>query len=447
MLPPRASTREEFTEASTQLYPATAAAPAPAPITGEESTRILENRTTNDRQAGKTASVGSLTRVGSIMGTPAYMSPEQCRGAALDARTDIYSLGVIAYQMLSGSPPFQGELTSVMKQHLETPPPPLVDKKIPPKVAGVVLSALSKNPDQRPPSAAAFASALRAQSAGVGTLFRRALTLYTEHLPTFLRLAFLVYLPLIIFTILQQSVGVMTERAIIPKIPGTVAGVMLGLGVMVINFFTASVLSGVTTRLVTLFLARPLSPIRIRPAFEYLRKRLKPFLMTTMLVNLMAVIGMLLCVVPGLYVIVNYALVAPVVMMEEVKGRAAMRRAKTLARRSLRTVIAVIFIHIGVPIILASTTAFLVFSVFKALKVEIHSETFNLIYQLVFFPVSVVLASLASIVTALLYLKTRQTGGETLDEALGKFEEEELPRSNWELRMRERLHTSMRTVR
>src|SRR5882672_10438538 len=60
-----------------------------------------------------------LTRVGAIMGTPLYMSPEQCAAKKLDARSDIYSLGVIAYQMLAGEPPFTGVTGSVMRKHIE----------------------------------------------------------------------------------------------------------------------------------------------------------------------------------------------------------------------------------------------------------------------------------------------------------------------------------------
>ena len=90
----------------------------------------------------------ALTRVGAIMGTPLYMSPEQCGGGYVDTRSDIYSLGVIAYQMLAGEPPFAGNTSTVMRAHREQKPQDLREraKKIPKRVAVVVMSALSKNP-------------------------------------------------------------------------------------------------------------------------------------------------------------------------------------------------------------------------------------------------------------------------------------------------------------
>src|SRR5258706_13157907 len=66
-----------------------------------------------------------LTRVGAVLGTPLYMSPEQCRGEHLDPRSDIYSLGIIAYQMLSGAPPFQRDFKAVMEAHKTVEPAPL----------------------------------------------------------------------------------------------------------------------------------------------------------------------------------------------------------------------------------------------------------------------------------------------------------------------------------
>jgi serine/threonine protein kinase/ABC-type xylose transport system substrate-binding protein len=93
-----------------------------------------------------------LTTTGSIIGTPAYMSPEQLRGDPINHRSDIYSLGVILYHMLAGRPPFEALTTfSLISQHVEkTPPPPReFNPQIPPDVELVILRALQKNPDER----------------------------------------------------------------------------------------------------------------------------------------------------------------------------------------------------------------------------------------------------------------------------------------------------------
>ncbi|HSE98137.1 MAG TPA: serine/threonine-protein kinase, partial [Blastocatellia bacterium] len=184
-------------EAATRLQPAV--------VTEEEQTRLLPDETLEEARAMQTAYTDGLTRVGSILGTPVYMSPEQCRGEALDARSDIYSLGVIAYKMLAGEPPFSGELSEVMRLHVEAAPPPLREKnpKVPKRVANLVMTALAKDPEMRPQSAAGFASALRASSDGTGALLRRAFSLYIEHFPKFFRVALLVQLPIITIAILQ----------------------------------------------------------------------------------------------------------------------------------------------------------------------------------------------------------------------------------------------------
>ena len=93
------------------------------------------------------------------MGTPHYMAPEQVRGKAVDARTDIYALGALAYHLVCGRPPFSGDnAIAIGFAHLsEAPPPPRqLRKDCPEKLEAAILAALAKSPDDRPPSAKAF---------------------------------------------------------------------------------------------------------------------------------------------------------------------------------------------------------------------------------------------------------------------------------------------------
>jgi tRNA A-37 threonylcarbamoyl transferase component Bud32 len=94
----------------------------------------------------------NLTQVGITMGTPLYMSPEQIEGRPLDSRSDIYSLGVTAYHMLSGSPPFEADTPlAVAVQHLNQPPESLEKRQrdVPKSMASVVERMLAKKPADR----------------------------------------------------------------------------------------------------------------------------------------------------------------------------------------------------------------------------------------------------------------------------------------------------------
>jgi serine/threonine protein kinase len=104
----------------------------------------------------------TLTQAGTVLGTPFYMSPEQCRGESLDARADVYSLGAILYEMLSGAPPFTGTtITSVVAKHLTEQPPKLASNlNVAPALEAVCMRALVKNADARYQTVEAFYQAL-----------------------------------------------------------------------------------------------------------------------------------------------------------------------------------------------------------------------------------------------------------------------------------------------
>jgi serine/threonine protein kinase len=105
----------------------------------------------------------ALTRVGAGVGTPEYMSPEQCRGVEVDARADIYALGVMLYEMLTGRTPFVADnFTALAHSHIyEYPPAPsALNPHVSPAVQSVVMKALEKDPANRFQKAIEMAVAL-----------------------------------------------------------------------------------------------------------------------------------------------------------------------------------------------------------------------------------------------------------------------------------------------
>ncbi|HET6611552.1 MAG TPA: serine/threonine-protein kinase, partial [Kofleriaceae bacterium] len=108
-----------------------------------------------------------LTRQGAVFGTPAYLSPEQARGDAVDARADLYSVGVMLYRMATGRLPFAGEGLAVLLAHVNQPlpPPRQVYPAIDRDLEAVIVQCLDKDPGKRPQSAEALADALDAVEA------------------------------------------------------------------------------------------------------------------------------------------------------------------------------------------------------------------------------------------------------------------------------------------
>ena len=461
-----------------------------------ETDKSVNKILTTDNSALEKNSTSELTRVGAVLGTPLYMSPEQCRGEKLTAQSDVYSLGVIAYRMLSGETPFSGDYKKVMQAHQEIVPPPLEAKKVPRKVKKVIEAAMSKNPEVRPLTAEAFATKLRAQSEGIGTLLRRALTIYSEHLPKFLGLTVFLYLPFIIVTMLKVAVSVLYANEIISRPFSLLLGGFLTLSTTFVGIFCGYVVFGTTTWIVTQILAMPLRPVNLYPALTAARKKWKTFAGTGMMSSILTLTGYIFCLIPGMVLSVIWALVAPVVMMENLRGRLALKRSKQLVLRSMRTTAAAVFIMFFVPLIIASLTSFFVATSVKSfsdtkekianvsrentptdgekaigektendkgiqiklgrnevIKINddvdgkpklggINGVIHDILTTILMLPLQILIASFSSIIVALLYIKTRLVGGESMQNLMEQFEEIEKPRSHWQTRIRERLDHS-----
>lgn len=111
----------------------------------------------------------TITEAGTFIGTLESMAPEQIRGEALDARADVYALGVLFYRMLVGAPPFVGEAATLMYHHLQVVPPALdsrAKRPVPGALAELVARCLEKDPAKRPSSASALGLALKAVHEG-----------------------------------------------------------------------------------------------------------------------------------------------------------------------------------------------------------------------------------------------------------------------------------------
>lgn len=412
---------------------------------GEESdqTRLFADDAQNTKgpggarhlttDASSTAATTGLTRVGAILGTPLYMSPEQCRGENLDARSDIYSVGIIAYQILSGTPPFTGQTTTVIRAHNESQPTPLreLNGKLPKRVSRLIMSALEKDPANRPQTAVAFANAMRANADGLGALYRRAFALYSEYFPKFLKLSLLAHIPVIAVTLMLIAVRLAEPR--MSKVTKIAVLIPITLLQVAAGFVTPSIISGVTAIIVTQLAVAPLKPVELRAAFAVLRRRWRPFLNTGIRVTLRIMIGFILLVIPGFVMMIRYSLWAPVVLMEGLEKKEARLRARALAARSWRTIILAMLFQFLVPALVGGIVGALLGRASDGKA--IHVKVFQPLTQLV----NIFVLPLMSIVPALLYLKMRQFGGETLHDVMAKLEEEDGARSNWQQRMRKRL--------
>ncbi|MBX3290533.1 MAG: protein kinase [Acidobacteria bacterium] len=504
-------------------------------VAGEdEGTRLFSEQPDTDSasllKATARGDLGDLTRVGAVLGTPLYMSPEQCRGDRLDSRSDIYSIGVIAYQMISGSPPFTGDFTSVMESHRENPAPPLVTKGVRKKLRKVIASSLEKDPADRPQSCVAFASLLRSRSEGVFGILRRSGMIYTAHMPKFLKLSALFHAPVILLLFVIIILSLLSAGGYVDRGVSSFGIGLTGVLYTAVTALCVSLITGTITWIVIHSLAVPLRPIRLRDSLREARSKLKTFAGAG-LINIILSIGgaalvgvvifVLAMTIGWLLISVEAGAVAgivlagtlgsltffgisiflmlsvPSVMMENLGVFGGIRRSLELVRRSILTSIGVYAIMLLIPLILAFVMSLFInliarevdrsvqrtsvaaqtqeeakatdndaekdersfsinLSTRDAVPVKItDTETekadntaknviIETITQILVIPLQILSTSFTAIFVALLYLKTRQAGGEPLQDLFFKFEESDKPRKKWQERVRQGLIRSGR---
>jgi len=486
---------ETLARPSSEAASVTGAAGSGTPTPDDESATLV--RASSGGPAAAVAlgqPADDATHAGSIVGTPAYMSPEQIRGLALTPRSDVYSLGVIAYLMITGRPPFGGTTVDVLKSHLAQPPRPIHELRadLPPDAAGLIMSALSKDPEARPPGALAFAEMLAARFETPGAFLHKALQAFLARFGVWLRLSILCFVPLLLFSS-AFALAVMLQAGGLVDWPWLFqrgVGRLLLLAFLTLAILGMSALGGVIVPAAMQDVAAPLRPIEIGfllrtfagrlrqwaramlPVFgallgfvlvmalstsvlrqfdpwllPYLRTLSRPWRVVAALASFLPILAVPLGII---YVVMRrfggykaFQFLGAVMLVEGLKGRRALERAAELhdkAGNALQP--------FQVVVVVASAVFGGAIGAAAGLSQRYMGRGIGLgwiapLMAILF----VVAASFLSLVGALTYLRARRAAGEPLDRAFEDFERSVLPPSHWQLAQRDRVRRQIELTR
>jgi serine/threonine protein kinase len=210
----------------------------PEPGSSKGRTRAEETETAVIAPTPSTSSSESFdsgasahTMPGSLIGTPAYMSPEQALGKEIDFRSDIYSLGVVAYSLVCGELPFTGKTSELFEFHRTgSPPPPASVRKIPRDVSDAILAGLARNPEDRPASAIAFTRRFHNAVDAEFLALRRSKAFLLQHLTAYALLLLPIYTAILSIAALLVSFS----RKLLPVAAGRIVLVPLAAAILFI---------------------------------------------------------------------------------------------------------------------------------------------------------------------------------------------------------------------
>lgn len=257
---------------------------------------------------------GGQTMPGSLIGTPAYMSPEQALGKEIDFRSDIYSLAVVAYSLVCGALPFTGKTSELFEFHQTgNPPPPASVRKIPRDVSDAILAGLARNPADRPAPATVFTRRFHNAVDAEFLALRRSKAFLLQHLAAYALLLTPIYGVVLALTALLATFG----RRLLPV--AAVRMVLVPLAAAGLFIFSDNVLRGAAALIAMDEQVRVRRFLSFRVFWKLLRTL--PVLVATQVRSVMS-FG------PGW--VIGDCLWPVICVVEKLSGRAAIQRSRDL---------------------------------------------------------------------------------------------------------------------